>query len=366
MKKILYIICVCLVTISCERRTLTYSYNPTVEVVVNVDWSDMSVAPEGLSIYCYPETGESPTIKIVNLTSDEQAAMASSTTINLGVGEYKFLVFNQTPSEFSSINFSGMSSYESAEVYASNTTSRWYVSKSEETLVVDPDELAAATYHSVEITQEAIDEVLGLREKYIDTDEQIEPYATIDLAAAVVIKTTRVTVKLNGINNLSSVRATLYGMATGYNFSTQTSHSDYATHLLESWSIAKYAEDVTKGEIVAYFTCFGIPGTTTETRVLDSSWGGTMHLEMLLVDLSTITETDHVLHDKTTLMYDDVINKSDEDDSTTQYDDSDVDISVDVDDDITLDDVMPEGGSSGGFDASVGNWEDEQQVEIPT
>ncbi len=364
MKKILYIICMCLVIISCERRALTYSYNPTVEVVVNVDWSDMSVAPEGLSIYCYPQTGESPTLKLVNLTTDEKSAMASSTTLSLGVGEYKILVFNQSPSEFSSINFSGMSSYESAEVSASTTTSRWYTSKSEETLVVDPEELAAATYHSVEIPQEVIDEVLGLREKYVDTDEQIEPYVTIDLEAKVVIKTTRVTVKLNGIDNLSSARATLYGMATGYNFSTQTSHTDYATHLLESWSLSKYAEDVTKGEIAAYFTCFGIPGSTTETRVLDSSWGGTMHLEMLLVDLSTITETDHVLHDKTTLIYEDVINKSDEDDSE-QYDDSDVDISVDVDDDITLDDVMPQGVSSGGFNASVGDWESELLVEIP-
>lgn len=363
MRRIALLLTLAFALISCVRRELTYSYNPTVEVIVNIDWSDMSVAPTGLSIYCYPETGESPTIKIVNLTTEEQAAMASSTSINLGVGVYKILVFNQTPSEFSTIEFSGMSSYESAEVYAASTTSRWYVSRAEESLVVDPAELAAATYHSVEIPQEAVDEVLGLREKdeYVD----IGSYTTIDLTAAVVIKTTRVTVKLNGINNLSSVRATLCGMATGYNFSEQKSHSDYATHLLESWSITKYAEDVTKGEIVAYFTCFGIPDSTTETRVLDSSWGGTMHLEMLLVDLSTITETDYELYDKTTLMFEDVINKSAEGDSTTEYDDSDVDISVDIDDDITLDDVEPQGGSSGGFDASVGNWESEQQVEIP-
>lgn len=352
MKRILYILFCLSLFASCQRRELTYSYDPTVEILLTADWSDMSVAPTGMSVYCYPESGESPTIKQTN--------DIDSVILNLGVGEYKILVFNQIPSDFSYILFSGLDDYETAEVYAASTTSKWYVSKATEDLVANPDELAVATYHSVTVTQEVVNEILGLREKPDYSAEDAEPYLVINVTPKVVIKTTRVTLSLAGIHNLTSVRSTLYGMSTGYHFSSQATHSDYATHLLESWSRTLYDWDVTKGEIVAYFTCFGLPETTVETRQVDESWGGTIHVEMLLVDNSTIVYRDYDLYDKTTLLYEDSSAKSDDD--TPQYDDSDVDISIDIEDDDALEDVMPEGGSSGGFSGEVTDWEDEQQV----
>ncbi|MFR9621002.1 MAG: DUF5119 domain-containing protein [Rikenellaceae bacterium] len=355
MNRILYILLCLLAFISCDRRELTYTYEPTVSILLKADWSDMSVKPTGMSVYCYPSSGESPTIIQTNIVD--------STTLQLGIGEYKILVFNQVPSDFSTINFSGLSDYETAEVYAAATSSRWYSSKADEELVVEPDELAIATYHSVVVTKEAVDEILGLREQYDYSAEDEEPYITIEVAPKVVVKVTRVTVSLDGIHNLSAARSTLYGMSTGYKFSSQTTHSNYATHLLESWSKTIYEADVTQGEIVAYFTCFGLPETVVASRQVDESWGGTMHLEMLLVDNSTIVERDYTLVDKTTLLYEsEVAYKSDDD--AVAYDDSDVDISIDIEDALTLPDVQAEGGYSEGFTGEVLDWEDEQTVGL--
>ncbi len=360
MRQIVYIIFSCALLCSCVRRELTYSYNPTVEIVINADWSDMSEEPSGMSVYCYPDDGGSPVIKQTN--------SVNSTTVSLGVGEYKILVFNQIPSDFGTINFNYMDDYEQAEVTAASTTSKWYASKSDdEELVRDPEELAIATYHTVDVTQAAVDEVLGLTEKYEGTDMEIEPYIIIYVEPKVVIKTTRVTVAIDGIDNLASVRSTLTGMASGYDISEQTTHASYATHLLESWSIINIEEfDVTQGDIVAYFTCFGLPEITVQTRDVDSSWGGTIYLDYLLVDLATIVSSEHLLYDKTTLITndEDATNRSDSEES--EIDDADVDISIDIDDGVSLPDVEPVGGSSGGFDAQVDEWTGEEKVELPT
>lgn len=362
---------------SCKRRDLTYVFTPTVEVVVTVDWSDMSEMPDDMSLYCYPADGGSPTIKYYNISSttiDSENPMKNSVTISLGVGRYNILVFNETQLMWGSVSFSGLESFETAEVMAVETVSKWYATKSEETLVSDPGELAAATLVDLEIPESAVESMMILYDDYEayvtkvedDASQAKDSYMTIDLTAQVVVKTTRVTVELDKIYNLYSnyVRATLYGMSTGYNFSEQRSHSEYATHLLESWSKVEYEDDSDGGYVVTYFDCFGLPETTTETRNVSSTWAGTLHLELMLVDQATIFEADFDLRENTTLN-NDLRSDGDEESLFDDYDDSDVDISVDITDKLTLPDVVPAGSSSGGFSPDVNDWGDEITVQLP-
>ncbi len=369
-----YLLLLALVSLSCYRRELTYSYTPTVEVVVEVDWSDMTTTPTGMSVYCYPVEGGSPTIKLTN--------SVSSTTLTLAEGEYRIMVFNLTPAEFDAIDFAGLDSYETAEVLAVTTRSSWYTSKAdeEEFLASEPEELAIATNHTLNIPAEAIDEVLGLREKDLNGTTVVLPYDTIHVAPQVVVRRTKVYVEVDGIHNFGAARASLTGMATGYDISEQKSHADYATHLLESWTTTIYNTDVTQGNMVTYFVSFGLPETTTATRAIDESWEGTMHLEVLLRDNSTIDEFDFDLNDKSTIVNeDDLLNRS-EDDSTARGDDEEyeegdantdvdtsIDISLEVGLSIKLTDVDPEdSSSSGGFSPEVSGWEDEVVVQLPT
>lgn len=346
--------------LSCQRRALTYDYDPTVEIVINADWSDMEGTPTGMSVYCYPEDGGKPTVAIANINSKE-----SSIRVQLGAGIYNILVFNQIPSDYGTVGFSGMESYETASINAVSTTSKWAVSKGEDDLVRDPEEVAAATYLDLEVTEEAIREIIEMRSKG-ETKAEDMIYITIDVAPKVVVKTSRVKIKLDGIHNYRSARATLYGMATGYNFAEQKSYSDKVTHILESWTSTVYEGDFRYGEITAFHTSFGLPGQTTETRGDDfSQWEGELDIDYLLVDNKTIFSESYDLAGHVTLA-EELITASGEGDNQGDVNDP-ADIYIDLENAplTTLPDVKPEGGAEGGFDATIDDWGDEEIHDIP-
>lgn len=369
MRKILFLaVSLLLFFASCERRPLTYFVDPTMEVIINVHWVDMSSTPSGMSIYCYPESGGSPTTTQTNNTS--------KATVNLGAGAYKVLVFNQIPSEYTTIDFVGLSSYETAEVNAMATKSSWYESKADDdNLSYEPEELAIATYHDLEITEEEIAKMIEEYQSFMtykgSADTTFTYNIEIDVYPAVVVRTTKVEVEVDSIASLRSVRASVYGMSSGYDISEQKSHSTYTTHLLESWNLTLNDSISTRGTIYSYFTCFGLPETTTETRMVSDAWGGTMSLEILLTDGETIHATEHVLYDKTTLITDaeSSENKSGDDEELPSYDDEDVDILIQIDG-VSLPNMGDSGdsggtsGGSGGFSGSVNDWS-EEKVEIP-
>ncbi len=204
MKRLVFILLVALAFLACERRDLTYSYDPTVSLVIKPDWSNLSESPDVASVYCYPESGDAPTIKYTN--------NIDSIVVKLGVGDYRILLFNEMPTDFYTIGFSGMDTYETAEVYAQSTTSAWYVSRADDdNLVYEPAEFVASTYHTVEVLQTDIDEILGLRAK--DEYVEIPPHEILYLTPQKISKTARVTVGVDQIHNLYSARAALYGLA---------------------------------------------------------------------------------------------------------------------------------------------------------
>ncbi|MFI3292800.1 MAG: DUF5119 domain-containing protein [Rikenellaceae bacterium] len=358
MKKILYIIGICLVALSCERRELTYDYSPYCEVLVNVDWSNMSEAPTGMSIRAYPEDGGEPIVV--------QSNTITSGTLKLPAGVYNILVFNQIPSDFGTVGFRGLDKWETAEVYSvEDATKSWATTKADETIVREPEDIAVATYEDVEICEDCIQKST---EQYELTGERIVA-ETLNLKPRIVVKRTFVRVKVDGISNLRSTRGVLTGMSDGYNFSTQQSFSSQVSHVLENWTIEDFEYGDQFGETNIYFMSFGLPETTTTTRVADD-WQGSIYLQILLVDNKTIIEHTADISQNTTT----------NDDEETRDADVETDVDVDVETNITvevglsgsLDDpppvlpnVKPEGSSSSGFDATVEDWGDEESYDLP-
>lgn len=368
MKKFILLIGICLVIISCKRRPLSYDYDPTLEVILNVNWSEMSEVPTGMSVYCYLEGGTKPIVKIKNINTIE-----SSIKLKLGAGKYNVLVFNQIPSDFGTIQFDEMNSFETAEINAVKTTSKWAESKAESDLIRDPEELAAATYLDFEITEEEIDKKLDAYysdKRDDDKDETIVIQKVINLTPKVVIKTTRVKVRLSGVHNLRSTRATLYGMASGYSFSKQKSHSNRATHLLEGWRLTQF-DDYREGEVTAFYTCFGMPEQTSESLTDDySDWDGVMDVDYLLVDNKTVVSKSYDLTGHVRLAEDDSRVEDEEDEDVNREADIYIDLDYgdeggDGDDPEVLPDVKPAGGSNSGFDATVEDWGPEEDVDVP-
>ncbi len=364
MKKLLYIIgiaIVALTTLSCERRELTYDYSPYCEVKVNLDWSNMSKAPTGMTIRAYPQDGGAPTVI--------QSNTITSGTLKLPAGVYNILVFNQIPSDFGTVAFRGLDKWETAEVYAVEQSSKvWATTKAEAAIVREPEVVAVATYTDVEIKEECIKKST---EQFKLTGERIVAH-TLDLKPKIVVKRTLVRVKVDGIQNLLSTRAVLTGMADGYNFSTQQSTGTYVSHTLESWSIKDFEYGERYGETNAYFMSFGLPETTTTTRASDD-WSGSIYLQMLLVDNKTVIEHTADISNRTT-------SKEEEGSKADDEVDTNVDVDVDVETSITVEvgfsldpddtmpvlpDVKPEGGSSSGLDATVEDWGDEESVDLP-
>lgn len=353
-----------IITLSCERRELTYNYDATAEVIISADWSKMSEKPTGMSVYCYPVSGDKPIVKQTN--------NINYASLNLPAGIYNILVFNQIPSDYGTINFSGLESFNTAEINSVATKSNWVKSVAEKNLIRDPEEVAAATYLELEVTEDAIRTNVELKSKGITKSSELINY-TVEVTPKVVIKTTRVKIRIDGVKNYRSARATLYGMASGYNFSKQESHTSESTHLMESWSKTIYPEGNDKGEITASFTCFGLPGQTTSTRAEDySNWDGVIDVDILLVDNKTIISESIELYDKITTTTQE--SKTDTDIDTNI--DTNVDINIttgynfDLDPDsedkpILLPDVTPEGSTSSGFDATVDDWGDEVVHDIP-
>ncbi len=350
MKKFLYVICLCLVTLSCERRELTYDYSPYCEVVVNLDWSGMNNPPTGMSIRAYPQDGGEPIVYQSNIITSE--------TLKLPVGVYNILVFNQIPSDFGSVNFRGLDKWNTAEVYPIPQTAKaWATTKADKTIVREPEDVAVATYTDVEINKESIRKS---NEQYKLTGKRVVAQ-TLDLKPRIVVKRTLVRVKVDGIYNLRSTRAVLTGMSEGYNFSTQQSLSPKVSHVLEDWNIEDFAYGERYGETNTYFMSFGLPSTTTSTRAVDD-WNGSIYLQMLLVDNKTIIEHTADISKNT--------NTSEDEESK---EDIEVNIMVkigfsddDDDDQIpVLPDVKPEGASDSGFDATIDDWGDEEEHNVP-
>lgn len=358
MRKLLYILLIATLSLSCERRALTYDYSPTVDVKINADWSYLSDTPTGMTIYCYPESGESPTVLSTN--------DINTTTVSLGAGVYNILIFNNDPTSFSgTISFEDMESFETASVQSVSSALSSAKFKSSSDVVREPEELAAATYLDLEVTEDAVKESVELKSKGATRSDELI-YATINVTPMVVVKTTRVKIRISGIHNFYSASSQIYGMASGYSFFEQASHSDMVTHSLDSWSSTTYDYDYREGEITTYFTSFGLPEQTTLSRSSDySDWDGLLAIDILLVDLSTTVTNIIELKDKVVTSED-----SSKSDNVSLSVSIDIDISSgyglsDDDDPVVLQDVEPAGGSGSAFNATVDEWSDEEIVDIP-
>ena len=344
-----------LLLLSCERRELTYGYN-TYDVLVNVDWSALEQkqgeAPSGMSVIFYPQQGGKAIVTQTN--------KINKATIGLPAGRYDVLVFNQIPSDFGTIGFRGMDKFETSEVFVKPTDGKWYESKGDGDIVArQPEYLAVATYLDFEINNELV-------EASTRHNDKNELFLTIDFEPEVFVKDMKAQVRIVGIHNLRAVRATVKGMSTGCHFATHESCASMTIHLLETWEAAKYEGQDKEGEITAIFTSFGLPNHHAHTKS-DDDWLGSFDFELLLVDNKTVVKETVYFSEKL------ITNKETRNSVALLSGEHDIDqtikigLSADADDKpIILPDVDPEvPDGDGDWDVDLGDWDDEDIIDIP-
>lgn len=256
----------------------------------------------------------------------EKIAKSVFADFSLEPGKYRVLVFNQSTTEFGTLEFQGMDSYETARAVVLHTTSRWYSRGDGEQIGVEPEWLASDKLDEFDVSGD---------------------YSEATLTPRNVLSHIQVNVKVPGIGNLYSARGSLTGISDGFLLGQGKPLQSKVTYLLESWTKTIDKNDATLGTLKTSFKCFGLP----ETAHLDAE-NNKLSFSALLIDKKTQVDYQFAVGDKF---------KEDENSSELGYFSS---LHVDVELPEPLPDVKPSEGSSGGFDVTIKDWGKPEDIDI--
>lgn len=203
-------------------------------VRINVDWRlfDKEV-PTGMTVMVFPWSGGAPHTALTNDITHAD--------FFLEPGKYHVLVFNQSTTEFGTLEFQGMDSYETARALVLHTTSRWYSRGDNEMIGVEPEWLASDKLDEFDVSGD---------------------YSEATLTPRNVLSHIRVNVKVPGIGNLYSARGSLTGISEGFLLGQGKPLQSKVTYLLETWTKSVDENDATLGTLKASVKCFGLSETT--------------------------------------------------------------------------------------------------------
>ena len=288
-------------------------------VRINVDWHlfDKEV-PTGMTVMVFPWSGGAPQTVLTNEITHAD--------FSLEPGKYRILVFNQSTTEFGSLDFLGMDSYETARAVVLHTTSRWYSRGDNELIGVEPEWLASDKLDEFEVSGD---------------------FSEVTLTPKNVLSQIHVSVKVPGIKNLRYVRGSLTGISEGFLLGQGKPLLSKVTYLLESWTKSVDENEATLGTLKASVKCFGLPET-----VSPDAENNQLSLSALLIDNKTQVDHQFAVGDKF---------KKDENSSELGYT---VSLHVDVQMPQPLPEVKPSEGSSGGFDVTIQDWDKPEDIDI--
>ena len=288
-------------------------------VRINVDWHlfDKEV-PTGMTVMVFPWSGGAPQTVLTNEITHAD--------FSLEPGKYRILVFNQSTTEFGSLDFLGMDSYETARVVVQHATSRWYSRGDDELIGVEPEWLASDKLDEFEVS---------------------DNFSEVTLTPKNVLSQIQVSVKVPGIKNLRYVRGSLTGISEGFLLGQGKPLLSKVTYLLESWTKSVDENEATLGTLKASVKCFGLP----ETASPDAE-NNQLSLSALLIDNKTQVDHQFAVGDKF---------KKNENSSELGYT---VSLHVDVQMPQPLPEVKPSEGSSGGFDVTIQDWGKPEDIDM--
>lgn len=354
--------------VSCNKdfdfgfKDLCFYHPHTAPVKVGVDWSGFShiEQPTGMTAYVWPHDPEEEIHRFVTHN-------INSITLDLEEGLYSAFVFNQTDSEYATLQFFNMDDFEKAEVRIRPTKSNWYSTKIPDTkLGTEPEWLALDCIQDLEVTDEMVaiaeeEYLAGLPEANKHAKARTVQRSQYDIGTLVpksIIKQIDLYVHMENFVYLRSALGAIEGMAEGCYISSGKTTSGRIAHEIGAWGV-KYdiddtgAENLMKGAIKASITTFGLP--SVHTGQPDDN---ILYVRLLLVDEETILEMEFPIGD--------IIKDLNNYDGTQTDENGQViwpELHLYWPE--PLPEVEPVGGSGGAFDVGVGDWGDEIVTELP-
>lgn len=348
VKRAFIYIAILFVAVACQHKELCYRHPHTATIRVNVDWTGFQQKenPTGMTVMVYQNPGS--TVQKAGGTDvlEEPVKVMSNNTayveLDLPAGVYHSIVFNQSETEFGTLVFNNLLQWEKAEVVAGPAPTKWYTTRTEdEKTAYEPEWLGTGQVQGVGLTHEMIQQ---WAQYYGVASKAPEAMDLINHTARNVIYTVNISVLVKNVYNLKYARGALTGMSEGYSLAQGKALGSKVTHLLEEWSLQTDPSDPTQGYLKAKLLSFGLP--QGHNSLPDENL---LNLSVLLVDNKTQLDFP--------LPVGNLWQKS--------APGEDLQLALELELPEPLPDVKPEGGSAGGFDATVEDWGEEIEIEIP-
>ena len=353
-------------------KELCFYHPHTAPVKVKVDWSKFRhiERPTGMTVYAYPLNPDEDLFRFVSHNLD-------AVTLDLKAGFFHAFAFNQSDSEYATLEFYNLEDFDNAEARVIQVKSNWYSTRTPDTkLGAEPEWLAIDCLQNIEVSEEMVEiaeqEYLAARQeaararkqarKELDTKAPTKVTKTQHevgtLVPKSIIKNVDIYVHLENMHFLRSALGALEDMAEGCYISTRQTTEGLVTHTIESWQFVYNkdvdgAEDLMNGAIKATLSTFGIPAGHTGL-----SEENNLYIKLLLVDNETILELNFPIGEQLAS-----INEYD----GTQFDENGKVIwpEIHVYWPEPLPEVKPVNGGTGGFDVGVSDWGEEEIVILP-
>ena len=347
--------------VSCNKeidfgfKDLCFYHPHTAPVQVNVDWSKFKHIenPTGMTAYAWPENQDETMSKFITHN-------LSNITLDLKAGKFDAFVFNQSASEYATLEFYKLDDFHNAEVRVTQTKANWYTTKHSDTKVgTEPEWLAIDSIEDIEVTEQM---VLDAEAEYLASMKGARGALTKNIVATLVpksiIKSIDIYIHIDNIIYLNSALGALEHMAEGCYISSKKTTANHVTHAIDSWGLIydkdeNGVENKMKGVIKATITTFGNP-STHQGLGEDNN----LLVRLLLIDNKTILEMNFPVGDQ-------LANLNDY--NGTQLDANGAPIWPEIH--VYWPEPLPEvksvGGDDGGFNVGIGDWGEDIITILP-
>lgn len=263
--RILILLVTVMTAAACEWRELDYEYIDTAKLTIIYDWSESGLVTKndrtavytgdkinGRTAAFFPIAGGTPVIKYSH---------SDTVTVNLLVGEYRAVFFNETFEDFDNIRFEGINSFEDLEALAKEDIVA--TTRAGSTIARQPDILAVDMMIPFEVTEDMVRYTRALETK--KTKGQLDSKASkaMEEAMTVIAKPKSVVYKVvldivvDGKKSIASSGAYVSGFAGGFDFSEGHANDISVTHKVNFTDVAECATGEGDAILSATFQCFG-------------------------------------------------------------------------------------------------------------
>lgn len=337
----------------CSYETQLDSPATLCKVCLDIDWAKSGIELDGMTAIFYPIDGGERSQFLSNQVTGKE--------ISLKAGVYNVVVFNQAADDFSYFSIEGQDQYATLHVAMKERASDWYKPSEDECVAHEPEPFAVALTQGFEVT-----------EAMVQASRMEGKVFSFACCPRIVTYSTKLSIHIKGLYNIKEARGSIQNMANTYWLTEQKAGTNGITFCFTMADKKYDAGSTSDGILSGAFYSFGPPEAATKATT-----SNILNLSILLVDNKTVISKTYDVSKQIEAskpappstapgQTPDPEQKAPEIiiGGGTPSDPDNPDNPADQP--IELPDVKPEdSGSQGGFDASVDEWGDETNIEIP-